>query len=212
MEELIPKILAIFLHYGLKSVTMDDLARELGISKKTLYLHFNDKAHVVGEAVRYMIKGHQRSMEELKAKNGMNAIDDLLKMSIFISMHMQSLHPSVTYDLKKYYPLVWEEVEQFKRKTIFSYVLENINQGIDEGLFSKALKPAIIAEIYMSSIDQLTTGSMQTNSKFELEEVLKSLFCYHVRGIGTASGFSYLEKISETLQWPKLKLNDFVNM
>jgi TetR/AcrR family transcriptional regulator, cholesterol catabolism regulator len=212
MEELIPKILAIFLRYGIKSVTMDDLARELGISKKTLYLHFNDKAHVVREAVRFMIKGHQRGMEALKAENELNAIDSLLKMSIFITMHMQSLHPSVTYDLQKYYPSIWEEVEHFKRKTIFNYVLENINQGVNEGLFSKALKPAIIAEIYMNSIDQLTSGTWQAYSKFDLEEVLKSLFCYHVRGIGTASGFACLEKISETLQWPKLKLNDFVNM
>jgi TetR/AcrR family transcriptional regulator, cholesterol catabolism regulator len=192
-EELTRKISDFFMRYGIKSVTMDDLSRELGISKKTLYHFFNDKEEVVRQVVTQMIDGQKCGIDQMLDQQGMNAIDHLLNMSRFIASHLKTVNPAMTYDLKKYYPGVWEEMVDFKRQNIYDYIMDNIRLGISEGLYRDDINYEIIAKAYVSRLEMYSRGEMQDLEKFSFDEIFNTLFIYHVRGISNHKGIEYLD-------------------
>lgn len=195
MEDLIRKISEIYFKYGIKSVTMDDLARELGLSKKTLYQHFKDKEDVVKKVINFLITSQECGIEETLEDDSLNAIDRLFHMSRALASHLQTVNPAVSYDLQKYYPKVWEELLAFKRQTIFEHIMANSNQGIKEGLYRDDLNHEIIAAVYVSRLEMYSVGNWQGLDKFSFEEFFKTLFIYHVRGIASLKGIKYLESL-----------------
>ena len=192
-DEIIPAIRDIYAMYGIKSVTMDDLARELGVSKKTLYEHFSDKEEVVRKVIDFMITEHQTAYESIIDQPGTNAIDELLLLSRFISEQLKSINPSFSYDLKKYYPGVWNHLLNYKSQTVFKQIMANISKGVKEGLFLENLKYEIIAHVYVSRMDLFSPGGLPELETFSFHEVFRTLFEYHVRGISNERGQQYLQ-------------------
>jgi TetR/AcrR family transcriptional regulator, cholesterol catabolism regulator len=193
-EDYTSKITDIFMRYGVKSVTMDDLSRELGISKKTLYQFFSDKEDLVRKVVTQMIAGQKCGIDQMLDQRGMNAIDHLLNMSRFIASHLKTLNPAMIYDLQKYYPKVWEEMVEFKQQNIFHYIMDNIRLGIEEGLYLDDINYEIIANAYVSRLEMYSRGEMKGLEKFSFDEIFNTLFIYHVRGISNNKGLRYLKK------------------
>jgi len=176
---------------------MDDLARELGISKKTLYLHFNDKKDVVRKVIDHLIKVQKCGISDALNKPGANAIDKLMMMTHFFAEHLKNSNASLTYDLQKYYPDVWDEVIEFKREEVYRHIIDNIETGIREGLYNDDMNYEIIARAYVSRMEMYQTDLWQPLDKYPLAEVFQSLFIYHIRGIASKKGMSYLEKNME---------------
>jgi TetR/AcrR family transcriptional regulator, cholesterol catabolism regulator len=205
MEDLIHKTRDIYLRYGIKSVTMDDLAHELGVSKKTLYEHFKDKEDVVRRVVAFMIQDQQSCINTIIDNLEINAIDELLHMSHFIADHLKSVNPSFTYDLKKYYSRVWDELVEFKSKTVFEHIMANIHKGVTEGLYRKDLNYEIIAYVYVARMELYSPGGLPELQKFTYQEVFRTLFQYHVRGIANENGRHYLEKLLNSNEFDNLK-------
>lgn len=195
MEDIIPKIRDIYARYGIRSITMGDLASELGISKKTLYQLFTDKEEVVRKVVEFMIHDQQRYIAGIKNNNATNAIDELLQMSRYISEHLKSVNPSFAYDLRKYYPPVWSNHVQFKSKTILEHIMANIRKGIAEGLYRKDLNYDILAFVFVSRMELYSPGGFPELEKFSYHEVFLTIFQYHVRGIANENGRKYLEEL-----------------
>jgi AcrR family transcriptional regulator len=194
MQDIIQKIADIYFRYGIKSVTMDDLARELGVSKKTLYLHFEDKKDVVKKVIHHLIHIQKCGISDMLNKPGANAIDKLMMMTIFFAEHLKNSNASLTYDLQKYYPDVWDEVLEFKREEIFRHIIDNIETGIKEGLYRDDLNYEIIARAYVSRMEMYQTDLWQPLDKYSLTEVFRTLFIYHIRGISNTKGIKYLEE------------------
>jgi AcrR family transcriptional regulator len=205
MEDLIHKIRDIYLRYGIKSVTMDDLAHELGVSKKTLYEHYKDKEEVVRKVVAFMIQDQQSCINTIIENPEINAIDELLQMSHFIADHLKTVNPSFTYDLKKYYSRVWDELVEFKSKTVFEHIMANINKGVSEGFYRKDLNYEIIAYVYVARMELYSPGGLPELQKFTYQEVFRTLFQYHVRGIANENGREYLETLLISNEFDNLK-------
>jgi AcrR family transcriptional regulator len=197
MQDIIAKISEMYLRYGIKSVTMDDLARDLGISKKTLYLHFEDKKDVVRKVVHHIIEHQKCGINEVLGQQGANAIDKLMMMTRFFAEHLKNSNASLTYDLEKYYPEVWIEVIEFKREEVFRHIMDNINEGITENLYRADLDYEIIARAYVSRMEMYQTELWEPLSKYPLEVVFRTLFIYHIRGIANNNGLKHLEKSME---------------
>ncbi len=195
MEEIIPKAKEIYTRYGIKSVTMDDLAREIGVSKKTLYEHFSDKEEVVRKVVDFMIAEQQQAYDEIISIPDNNAIDELLQISRFISEHLKSVNPSLSYDLKKYYPDVWSELVQYKSKTVFEQIMANIRKGVNEELFRENLNYEVIAYVYVVRMELFSPGEIPGLEKYSYQEIFRTLFQYHVRGIASEKGRKYLDEL-----------------
>lgn len=194
-EETLTAIRDTYVRYGIKSVTMDDLARELGVSKKTLYEHFNDKEEVVRKVIDFMIAEQQNAYESIINQPGNNAIDELLLLSRFITEHLKSVNPALLYDLKKYYPGVWNDLVKYKSKTVFEQIMANIHKGVKEGLFRENLKYEIIAHVYVSRMELFSPGGLPELEKYAYHDIFRTLFEYHVRGIANERGRNYLETL-----------------
>ncbi|MFO8067527.1 MAG: TetR/AcrR family transcriptional regulator [Bacteroidales bacterium] len=193
-NELIQKISAIYFRYGIKSITMDDLARELGMSKKTLYQYFSDKEDVVFHVIQHHIESQQCEIKKMLEDKNLNAIDHLLHMSRFITENLKHMNPSVFFDLQKHYPTAWEKLISFKRDHVYEKIMENIQTGIREGLYIKDLNYEIIANLYVDMMEMLSGGNYPEMEKFPHEELFRTLFIYHIRGISNEKGQKHLDK------------------
>lgn len=193
MQELIKKIAEIYVKYGIRSVTMDDLARELSISKKTLYQYFKDKNDVVAQVIQHILKEQKCGIEQVLEKEKINAIEQLMMITSFLARTLQTSNASLTYDLQKYYPDIWQEVVSFKREEVYDHIMDNINQGISEGIYRTDLNYEIIAHAYVSRMEMYQTDLWKPMEKYPLEEVFYTLFIYHIRGIASEKGLKYLD-------------------
>ncbi len=189
--ELLKRISDIYYKYGIRSVTMDDISKELCISKKTLYQHFKDKKDIIELIVSYHIENLQRDSINLY-KDTDNAIDALLVVSKYISEQFKRLHPSITFDLQKYYPEAWKKHTDYREIIIMNDIKKNMNIGIKQGLYRKDLEIDIIARFYLANIENLLQNQ-DLIKDHTFEESFNSLFIYHIRGIANQKGLEYLE-------------------
>ena len=192
MEDIIIKVSDLYLKYGIKSVTMDDVARELGISKKTLYLHFKDKDELVKKVVDFHMDGQLAQMREV-ASQKTNAIEELLMLSKFLSEFFKQVNPSVTYDLQKYYPEIWKNIVTNRRDHIYKQIKDNMKKGIKEGIYRSDQNVDIIAFFYLFRLEMSKMLDLIAETKYPFEEIFNTLFNYHIRGIANEKGISYLE-------------------
>ena len=193
MEELIVKISALFKKYGIKSVTMDDISRELGISKKTLYQHFENKNDVVYKIADFEIISEFEELKELCAQS-VHVIDQLRVVSKYIIEKNFSLNPSLIYSLSKYYPKIWEESINKRQEFIHNLITKNLSKGIKQGMYRGNLDLNIITPFYLFLLNVRSIESHMNWSIENLDQNFDTIFLYHIRGIATKEGIEYLEK------------------
>lgn len=137
----------IFTEHGIRNVSMDDICRMLGISKKTLYQFVENKVDLVKKIGLYIRETIKNRMEELE-KLDLNAIDVLLEMSKIAGTRHLRINPVIAFELRKFYPQAYEEYISSKRDLIIENVKKNIDQGIKEGLYRLDLNKDIVAHLY----------------------------------------------------------------
>lgn len=180
---------------GVKSVTMDDVSRELKISKKTLYKYFKDKPDLVNQVLIQHCKEEVVSTSII-SENFDNAIDELIEITKYVGVQLQQIHPSIHYDLEKYYPEAWKVFTEHKEKYIYECVSKNLKRGIDQGLYRSNLNIPIISKIYISRIDIVFDSTVFPVDQFKFTDVHTEMMRYHIRGIASEKGIRYLlEKI-----------------
>ncbi len=190
---MIKNITGLFLTYGIKSVTMDDISRHLSISKKTLYQNFSDKEDVVIKSIEYSINEQILKIEEYVNTKTNNAIDILLFVSNELISNQVKINQNINYDLQKYYPRAWELLIKHRQENVFKRIKMNIEKGIQEGLYRDDFNILVISYLYMNHVEN-TFNKIINISDLSIKEVLETLFSYHIRGIASNKGIEYLEK------------------
>lgn len=193
LENILQRICNLYNKYGIKSVTMDDVSRELGISKKTLYEHFSDKDEMVGQVFEFERENVLKDLREILC-NAQNAIHELFLINKYFSEKIKTYNPNVDFDLKKYHFPVFERHRAKVYDYMYSHILTNLNRGIKEKVYRNDINPEFIAKLHVSRL-----VSMQQSDFFTREELLENathreLIIYHVRGIATKEGIKILEK------------------
>jgi AcrR family transcriptional regulator len=191
--ELLIAVTELFMKYGIKSLTMDDISRHLGISKKTLYQHVSDKKDLVKKALEFAIENDQCMLGDI-ASNEENAIDELLAINVKMSEKLQSVQPAVMFDLQKYYPEAWRVMENHKKCFVYDMVVNNIKVGIDQGLYRDNVTAEIIAGVYITMIDKIFDSDMFPSNKYTFSKLHREIARYHIRGIASEKGKAYLVK------------------
>lgn len=204
-EETLQEIADLFKRFGIKSQTMDDIARHLGISKKTLYKSFSDKNDLVLKTLRFLNHRDCEHMDEVREKE-LNAIDENYVISKHVLDQFRDIHPSVWYDLKRYHPEAMKEMDEFMEKEIYQWVCENLQKGIEQGLYRDDLKIPIIAGIYISRIKDFFNPMVFDVSRYSFVEIYVETFRYHIRGIATEKGLTALQ---ERVKKEKTTKNEF---
>lgn len=189
----------VFMQYGIKSVNMDDMARHLGISKKTLYLFVNDKEELVKRTMDHFFASEDKAIEMLSKKK-LSAIDEALEIMKWVLDLLRNLHPSITYDLEKYHPEIFHALKNGRTKTIYECMVSNMIKGQKEGLYRKDFNPHIIVRIYMEHINLLLDTALFPANQWKLSDVYRESFIYHIRGIASQKGLDYLREKSKQLK------------
>lgn len=189
--EILTKASAIFMRFGIKSVTMDDVARELGISKKTIYQYFKDKDALVTEIIIAKTQHDRGECNLVKDQSG-NAIDEMFGISKMIISKISSLNPSVFYDLKKYHPKAWDIMNNHRWEFVHKSIKDNIKRGIEEGLYRDDMNPNVISRINVSMIDTVFNGKTFPVSEYKYDEVFEEMFRFQIHGMANEKGLKYL--------------------
>lgn len=196
MEETHKKIVResveLFLKFGIRSVTMDDVSRELGISKKTLYKYVSNKNELVDQGVKLTFDRILEDMGSIAA-NTENAIDQLFKIENYFDKVLRSQHPAMLYQLKKYYTDTFKWMEESKVEFILNTTRDNLKRGAAQGYYRNDINHEHIAYIYLAHAvvmeSDLIPESICDSSAFHKDHVI-----YHIRGIGTPKGLEYLQQ------------------
>ncbi len=190
----------IFTEHGIRNISMDDLSRMMGISKKTLYQFVENKVDLLKKISLYIQETIRTRMEELK-KTDLNAIDILLEMSKIASSKHLRINPMITFEFRKYYPQVFEDYICVKKELIIENVKKNIDQGIKEGLYRQDLNKDIIAHLYFKKIEDFHNPDLTDLQNFSYENVFEVMFENHIRGITNQKGIEYFEKQKKKLNF-----------
>jgi len=190
----------IFTEHGMRNVSMDDVSRMLGISKKTLYQYVENKVDLVKKIGIYIRETIKNRMEELE-KMDLNAIDVLLEMSKIAGTRHLRINPVIAFELRKFYPQAYEEYISAKRELIIENVKKNIDQGIKEGLYRRDLNKDIVAHLYFKKIEDFHNPELTDLQNFSYENVFEVMFENHIRGIANQNGIEYFETQKKKLNF-----------
>ena len=191
--DIIVQSMQLFMKSGVKSVTMDDVARGLGISKKTLYNFVNDKNDLVDKVLTHSCDLDNTAIDAI-CQRGLNAIDESFEISNFVFRHIDTMHPSIIFDLQKYHLQAWEKFTKLKRERITDCYTGNITRGIEEGFYREDLNIPVIVHLYTSRFDAIFDPDVFPRDKFNPAETYLEMFRYHIRGIASEKGIRYLSR------------------
>jgi len=196
MDEKIDRILSeslrLFKKNGIRSISMDDISKELGISKKTIYQYFANKTELVEKVLAYMTEQESTLCIDGDVTK-MNAIDILLAVSRNVSKQLKDLNPINAFELQKYYPAIFREFVIRKRDHVFGQVKKNFEQGISEGIYRTDLNIDLVARLYIQKLEDVHDQEFLESVNFGFEKVFQVMFDNHIRGIANADGLAYYE-------------------
>jgi AcrR family transcriptional regulator len=177
----------LFMKYGIKTVTMDDIARYLSISKKTIYQYFADKTEIVNTVALEHLEKQKSEISTVK-NSARNAIEELFMVSRCLRENLVKINPSVFHDLKKYYRSAWEIYLKYRSEVFYQSIQDTLENGKDKGYFREDINVKILATLRQEEIQMVFNGEIFPRDKFEIKEVQIQLFDHFVYGILTAKG------------------------
>ncbi len=192
-DSILAKAFEMFKRYGIRSVTMDDIARELGISKKTLYQSVENKADLLEQIFRMHMREERAAMEEIR-KATSDAVEEMLGIGRYVVEKVSGISPNMIYDLQKYYQPQWRQMKAEMQEHVYSVIIDNLQRGIEQGLYRRELSPTIVARLYVGKSLLATEEDTLQACQGDAGALHQELVLYHMYGIASARGRQLLEK------------------
>ncbi len=199
-ETIVRKSSTLFLQRGFKSVTMDDIADAMAISKKTLYTLFENKEQLVRESAHFVFDQVCREIEEIKIKAA-HPIEELYSVKSAVLKYLQNESSSPAYQLQKYYPEINAELkdEEFNRLGVL--VQSSLNLGIETGLFRPNINVDFVSRLYMNGMRGIRDIDIFPITKFDISTLFENYLEYHARAIVTPKGLAVLNEFIATSEY-----------
>ncbi|WP_300021807.1 TetR/AcrR family transcriptional regulator [uncultured Maribacter sp.] len=189
----------LFLERGFKSITMDDIAKEIGISKKTIYSEYGNKTSLVEDCVMNKFC-HLSDGIDLIIAMEKNAIEELYEIKKYVMSHLNDEKSSPQYQLMKYYPKIHKNLKLMQFDKMHSCVLLNVERGLEQGLFRDNIEPEFVARIYFTGMNSIKDQNIFPLDEFPIAKLMDSFLEYHLRGIVTPKGKTILNNIINSNQ------------
>jgi len=202
-ERIIKSALNLFWRYGIRSVTMDDIARDLGISKRTIYQHYSDKEAILALVIQEEIRTQKCEMEKLEAL-AENPIEEAMYATVQMQETLSDMNPTLLYDLKKYYPNAWELFQNYKQEYIIRNIRDNLSKGIEMGLYRSDIDIDVLSLLRVEQIVLAFDPTVYPAKRFSMMHVQTQFLNHFLRGILSEKGFEYYNTIKDK---PATELN-----
>lgn len=190
----------LFCQFGFKSVTMDDIAKHLGISKKTIYQHFADKNDLVNVLMEARYSNHDCEMK-MHTKHGVDAVHEILLGLADMNEWLITLNPKLFFDLQKYHPEAWFKFLKFKEENLKIVIAANMERGIKEGIYRSDIHIPILTELRLAQTQLIFNEYNSYNkNKYSIPQVMMEITYHFLFGMVTDKGKIRLEQyINEQL-------------
>jgi AcrR family transcriptional regulator len=193
-QKIIIKSAELFLNYGFKSVTMDDLANTLGISKKTIYQYFENKTKLVEATTMHIFDVISTGIDCICVLEK-NPIEEIYDIKNLIMDHLKDEKSSPLYQLQKYYPQIFASLKIKQFELMQSCVKDNLNRGVELKLYRDTINVEFIARIYFNSMIAIKDKDLFPHKMFSMNMLMENYIEYHLRGICTQKGIDLLTQI-----------------
>lgn len=177
-----------FWKFGVRSVTMEEIAKQLGISKKTIYQHFSDKEQILYQVIQHKTSRNQSEMDCMVTDTA-NPVEEILNVLNMMQKNADQVSPNLLMDIKRYYPQAFSLFRQYKEGQIMRSILENIQKGILQGLYRADMNPAILARLRVEQIELAFNHDLFPSDQYSMHDVQAELIHHFVRGMLTEKGF-----------------------
>lgn len=185
-----------FKRFGVRSVSMDDVAREMSMSKKTLYRCFRDKNELITKTMDHDLELIESGVEKILQEEK-NPVRQVINIAQFVSSYLKEINPSMIYDLQKYHPDIYAHFISYRQNTFLNKVLGNIEAGIEQGLYRKDLEKTSTAYLYLCLMNHGPETLIQMGPNADYAAMYLQIIKYHLHAITTPKG---LQEANEFLK------------
>ncbi len=196
-ERILVRSEELFMRYGFRSVTMDDLAKHLGISKKTIYQQFKDKDDIVCQVVEGHFQTERKCMSTAR-QEAENPVHELVIDLGHLRRSISEVNPSAAFELKKYYPKAWAIFNDHKKNWIIQCVVENLKAGIESGFYRSDINPAILARMRVEQVALAFDPAIFLPGEFSFQEIQMQFIEHFIHGILTEKGREFFNRYLQT--------------
>ncbi len=202
LTDILERVRELFYKYGVRSVSIDDICRDIGFSKKKLYEYIKSKH----ELVEKLLEHERRNFEIIFSQynfEGVNAIDILLTVSKELGENFRDISPSMTFDLKKYYPEIYHRHVEERIEFIFQKIQINLTKGIGQGIYRTDLSVELLSRLYIRRLMDLHNPEVFPADRYSFRTIFDVMIDNFIRGIATENGLAYYEAKKNNLNFKK---------
>ena len=186
----------LFRRYGIRSVTMDEIAAQLGMSKKTIYQYYADKDQLV-DAVAVDEINYSQECCTKDAAAAANAVEEIFRVMEFVEVMFRNMNPSMLHDLEKYHPMGYRKFLEHKNKFLYDMIKKNIERGIKEELYRPEIDIEIMVRYRLETMMLGFNTSLFPTVKFNLVKVHQEVLEHFLYGLATLKGYKLILKYKQ---------------
>lgn len=190
----------LFLRLGTRAVSMDDVAKAVGVSKKTLYKHFADKNQLIETTMQFHLQNNCNKVLE-EYRQCADAIHEFIAMSLQVKQDLEKMNLVMFNDLQKFHPKAWSMLNEHHEHFIYNYVRENMLRGIREGLYREDIEIDILAQFYIKILLNIIIGTAPLR-ELSIARNYEVFVDYHLRALLSFDGYKRYQEITNTLHKP----------
>jgi DNA-binding XRE family transcriptional regulator len=198
-EEILHKASELFLEYGFKSVTMDHLAQELGVSKKTIYEYFKNKSDLV-EQVAYYVRDKIHAEIDLVQQQQLDPVEEMFAIKEVVMRRLKNEKTSPQFQFQKYYPKIYAKMRQSQVCKMQDCIGKNIERGVEQNYYKANIHKVFICRMYIAGMLNLKDEELFKNSQLNPKQLYEEFLKYHLRSIVDSKGEQRLNELEKQLQ------------
>lgn len=192
-ERILSKTAELFMRYGIRSITMDEIAGQLGISKKTIYQFFTDKDDMVSAVIDLEIEKNEMDCIQFRDQSE-NAVHHIFLALESLEEMLKYTNPLMLYDLEKHHPRSFKKLKEYKYQFLYRIIMENLQTGIGEELYRPDMNLDIVTKCRIESAFFVFNPDLFPHSRYRISEVNFELAMLFLHGITTDKGKKLIEK------------------
>jgi AcrR family transcriptional regulator len=192
----------LYRRYGIRSVTMDEIAAQLGVSKKTIYQYYSDKDELVDAVAREMI-GFARENCDRNRASSENAVDEIFKAMEFVQDMFNNMNSAMLFDLERFHPISYKAFLEYKNKYLYTMIRTNLERGIEEGLYRPEINVDVIAKLRLEGVMAAFNQELFPSNKYNLATLNKEIMEHFLFGVSSLKGYKLILKY----QQERIKVN-----
>lgn len=195
-DRIVKKAHELFMRYGIRSVSMDDVASQLGMSKKTIYQFYADKDSLVEDVIDIELHESECTCANHKALSS-NAIDEIFLAMDMMQELLSRMNPNVIFDMEKYHPNAFKKYNEFKNKFLYTMIKQNLEKGKEEGLYRPEVNTEIMTRFRLASTFLVFNPDLFPLGKHSLATVIIETTDNFLCGLATAKGLKLIQKYKQ---------------